>query len=225
MSEGIINKALDLIGKTLGSEEEKALHLENCPKGHFGRYGDSCPRCIQLKAKLTEAIPQEATQENPVLSKVEVKNETPVRALTDELEEAIKKAELNPPDKKILSPTTPWTQEGNMWKRDHVRLNQKRPGYRARFVAVRNIERNLADGWLFANIKDYGGLTDRIAGEEKQIDTKIRRRELVLMEIPEDMAKSRDKYFADKATRAEEGIKKVYEADAKKLGVPTYVPR
>jgi hypothetical protein len=121
--------------------------------------------------------------------------------------------------------TTPWKEQHNPWKRDILRLKKKHPGFRPRWVDPRNFERNLEDGWTFAKNEDYGGLHDKIAGEEKQIDSRIRRRGMVLMEIPEDLALQREAYYANRADMAEESIKARHKKEGKEIGVEAYEPK
>jgi len=121
-------------------------------------------------------------------------------------------------------PTKPWTQEGNPWKRDTLRLKGRHPGFRPRWVDPRNFERNLEDGWSFADKKDYGDVYDKIVGEEKQLDSRIRRRGMVLMEIPEGLAKKREEYYEDRAKKAERSIKERHKKDAQEAGVDIYDP-
>jgi len=92
-------------------------------------------------------------------------------------------------------------------------------------VAQRNIERNLGDGWTFASTEHYENVHDKIVGEEKPLDTKVRRRGMVLMEIPEEMAKQREAFYADKIARLSQGIAKQHQNDAADVGVATYTPK
>lgn len=107
------------------------------------------------------------------------------------------------PDEK--SPTTkPWDADNNPWSLDMLRLNKRRKDFRPRFVDKANIEKKLDQGWKVAHKKDWGGTTAKLPGEEGEQDTIIRRRELVLMEMPEESAKKRDEYIAWKTNRATE---------------------
>ena len=122
-------------------------------------------------------------------------------------------------------PTKPWTTEGNPWKRDMLRLKTRRTGWRPKFVSARNEERMLQDGWTYASHEHYGGLHDQLPGETGRVDTKIRRRELVLMEIPETLALQRDQHYASLADRAEKSIKRRYKKETQEVGASTYEPR
>lgn len=129
------------------------------------------------------------------------------------------------PQEKVKKPATkPWDSGENPWKRDVLRLKKKRPGFRARWVDPRNFERNLEDGWAFAEKQYYGDVSDKIAGEEKQMDSRIRRRGMILMEINEAAAKERETYYADRASKMEKSIMERHEKDAEKSGVETYDP-
>lgn len=141
--------------------------------------------------------------------------EKPMQTISEEL----------PPQTKQHKPATkPWESGENPWKRDTLRLQKTRPGFRPRWVDPRNFERNLEDGWTFAERKDYGDVYEKITGEEKQLDSRIRRRGMILMEIPENLAKKREDYYANRADRLEKSIKERYSKDAKDLGVETYNP-
>jgi len=103
--------------------------------------------------------------------------------------------------------TKPWDADNNPFSLDMLRLKKKHEGFRCRFVTKDNFQKHLDQGWIFANIKDYGGVTDRLPGEEGQADTLLRRRELTLMELPEELGKKRDEYITHKTnTRAKQNL-------------------
>lgn len=121
-------------------------------------------------------------------------------------------------------PTRPWEPGENPWKRDHLRLQYKRQGFRPRWVSERNIDKNLDLGWTFADRRHYRGLTDKPIQDGAQLDSRIKKRELILMEIPEELAKKREEYYSAKADKAEHSIKQRHEKDVSEVGSVTYNP-
>lgn len=120
--------------------------------------------------------------------------------------------------------TAPW-KDPSPWKRDTLRVVNRRPGYRVRWVDPRNFERNLEDGWTYAKRENYIGVHDRIPGEEAQMDSKIRRRGMVLMEIPEEKALQRDEFYANLASKAEKSIKERHKKEARENFTESYEPK
>jgi hypothetical protein len=104
--------------------------------------------------------------------------------------------------------TKPWNADGNPWSLDLLKLNKKHPGFRCKWVNPDNIRTRQDQGWKIANIKDYGGTTDTVPGEEGKIDTVVKRREMILMEIPEELARERDKFYHHKTNRAMEAAQR-----------------
>jgi hypothetical protein len=139
-----------------------------------------------------------------------------VEGLNAEFDNVLKAVEEPKSTHKV---TAPWNTDNNPWSRDMLKLTKKRPGYRQRFVTknIENIEKYLDQGWAVADKKDYGGVSAKIAGEEGQIDTTIKRRELILMEIPEELAKQRDAYIDHKTNRRVEVDSEVRDVE-RKLG-------
>ncbi|TAL13923.1 hypothetical protein EPN95_04520 [Patescibacteria group bacterium] len=139
----------------------------------------------------------------------------------------IAESEAVPPlldEPKPEPPTSPWNAPSSPWKRDTLRVIKKRPGFRMRWVDPRNFERNLENGFTFARTEHYGGVYDQIAGEETPIDSHIRRRGMVLMEIPEELAKKREEYYAARADMAERSIRERHKKEANESGVEVYDP-
>ena len=111
-------------------------------------------------------------------------------------------AEKRVDEKPIKKATTPWNAEDNPWHMDLLKLNKKREGFRTRFFRGNDdsIEKRLQQGWTVANCSDYG-LKEKVLGEQGKLDTTVRRRELILMEMPEELAKQRDAYVREKTDR------------------------
>jgi hypothetical protein len=94
-------------------------------------------------------------------------------------------------------------------------VRNKKTGYRYRFCneEPENVERKEAEGWQFVN--RVTGLPGELVDDEHKSDGAKRHRELVLMALPEDVGKERDKYFEGISHRQERGI---YEQTKKDLG-------
>ena len=101
--------------------------------------------------------------------------------------------------------TKPWNMKGgspNQWAPDYLRLAKKNPGFRCKWVRQDNVERMTYQGWSLCKPKDYGVLTDRTISDATPISDRIQRRELILMEIPEEMAEQREAYIENKNSAA-----------------------
>lgn len=120
--------------------------------------------------------------------------------LTQAVEETLPKEPIVEKPKK--PPTKPWNADNNPWSLDMLKLTKKRRGFRVRFFRGddESIQKRQQQGWLVANCKDYD-LEAKIVGEEGKIDTTVRRRELVLMELPEELGLQRDAYIRHKTDR------------------------
>lgn len=92
-------------------------------------------------------------------------------------------------------PTQPWAS-GNAqpWHMDMLKLAKTRPGFRQRWVAPAKVEQKQMQGFTFADPKDYG-VERKIIGEPTKDGNRIIRREMTLMEIPEERAKARERYY------------------------------
>lgn len=96
--------------------------------------------------------------------------------------------------KKAAGPTSPWNE--NRWKRDLLKVDHKPADKHCYWVPQHKIQEFLNRGWNFAHVKDYGGVGDKIVGEESDKGTRIVRRELVLMEQPKRWREEFEEYRA-----------------------------
>jgi len=117
----------------------------------------------------------------------------------------------------IEQSTSPWNASENPWSVDMLRLKKLHPGWRAKWVNRDNIQKYYDLGYQVANIKDYGGKYSTLPGEEGDIDTTVRRRELILVEITEEMAQKRDEYIAWKSNRAMEAAHNIAHRESAEL--------
>uniref|UniRef100_A0A6M3XTQ1 Uncharacterized protein n=1 Tax=viral metagenome TaxID=1070528 RepID=A0A6M3XTQ1_9ZZZZ len=146
-------------------------------------------------------------------------NEAPVSASVSNLNEdqlGILNAYFDVKEEKPKA-TKPWNADNNPWSLDLLRLQKKRPGYRAKWVPKDLIQRRTEQGYTIANVKDYGGVSDTVVGEEGKMDSTIRRRELTLMEITEELGQQRDAYMAHKTNRRSIDARQIAENEAKKV--------
>jgi len=89
----------------------------------------------------------------------------------------------------------PWNSDNNPWARDMLKTKSRRSGYHCRWVAPDNIQKYLDQEYTFADQDHYKGVSDRVVGEEGKLDTKVKRRELTLMELPLELKAKRDEYI------------------------------
>lgn len=95
--------------------------------------------------------------------------------------------------KAVKSATAPWKQAENPWVPDRFRVN-KRSGFRNKFITPDNLEKRIDEGWKVADAKDYGIHREQ---DEGQVDGMVRRRGMILVEMPEELAKQRDEFFSN----------------------------
>ena len=102
----------------------------------------------------------------------------------------IKKDELN-------KPTTPWQPASILLVPDSIK--SKYPGKRLRWVRKSDLDRKTAEGWT--PIKESDTLK-RTVIDGAQLDSTLQKRELILCMMDEELAKSRDAYYASKTKGA-----------------------
>ena len=93
--------------------------------------------------------------------------------------------------------TKPWTD--NPWTEDVFQLPKQHVGFHPCFVGKPDVDKYLGQGYVFANCKDYGIIKSEEL--EKGIDTRVYRKETVLLEIPNERKVARDKHFRDVTNR------------------------
>ena len=97
--------------------------------------------------------------------------------------------------------TRPWDADSNPWSVDMLRLRKKHPGFRPRFTTRDELQKKLDQGWKIADAKDYGGLDAVLPGEEAKDGSVLKRREMILIELPEELAKKREEFIAYKTNK------------------------
>ena len=108
--------------------------------------------------------------------------------------------------------TKPWNADENPWSLNMLKLQDRHDGFRCKWTNADHWPTKRDQGWKIADIKDYGGVTDQLPGEEGNIDTTIRRREMFLIEMPEALARERDKFIRHKSNVAMEAANKSAES-------------
>jgi len=124
-------------------------------------------------------------------------------------------------------------KKGNeSWKESQLLdVDNKSPDFRYRWCWVddMNVEKKLREGWVFVN-KETG-----IPGEHKHpnraddgkpLDSAKRYRDTVLMALPEERGKARDRHFQEKTDQQTLDAKKFLEQKKQRAGnpAPTYQP-
>lgn len=98
----------------------------------------------------------------------------------------------------------------------------KDPGFRYRYVSTdyANLQKKLSEGWQFVNtstgVPGKHNPTAREISDGKQLDTVQKYRELVLMALPEDLAKERDAYHAGKTSNRSQALEQRLQRDLDK---------
>ena len=103
-------------------------------------------------------------------------------------------------------------KKGNHSWRPHRTLNvrKKADGKRLRWVNTdpANIEKKQAEGWVFSQTEDTAHDRPKGVDHGKQVGSLKQYRDLVLMEMPEDMAVARNEYYSDVTKRQSAGVTK-----------------
>lgn len=92
------------------------------------------------------------------------------------------------PTVKPSAPTKPWTPA-------RILSMPAKPGFRRKWVREDLTERFEAEGWAFVEDRKKVLNTPKTIVDGVPLSTAVRKRELVLMEIPEAVAKQREAYF------------------------------
>jgi hypothetical protein len=104
----------------------------------------------------------------------------------------IRSVEAGEPIKPRKVTTSPWRNQP--WARDLLGLEKKRAGFYCRWFAADEISSAIARRWRFCDRKHYGGTTEMVPGEESRNGTKIVRREMTLMEVPQRWKNDWDRF-------------------------------
>jgi len=95
-------------------------------------------------------------------------------------------------------PTKPWNADNNPWALDMLATKRKRKGFKCRWVPRDGIQKKIDQGWKIAERRYYGGASAAMPGEESGEETLVRRRELILMELPNDLWEKRAEWLRHK---------------------------
>lgn len=124
--------------------------------------------------------------------------------------------EISAEEKPKKKPTKPWDSVGNPWAPDIFRLRGKHSGFVPRFVDPGNIERREFEGYQIANAKDWEENTKETEGS---MGTRLVRRGMVLMEMPEEIMQEKRKYIDRKTDNQNPTMqRKRIIAESKEMG-------
>lgn len=85
-----------------------------------------------------------------------------------------------------------------------------------------NIQKALAEGWEFIDpVKGVRAEHDN-PGDSNPLGSTTEYRELVLMGLPEDVARERDQYFEEQTNKSVEGVHGQLKSDIERVGTETY---
>ena len=102
------------------------------------------------------------------------------------------------PKEDVKPATAPWNAADNPWVPDIFKLKKKHAGFRPRFIEPDNMERRLNEGWAVADARNWVDEETLKKDEEGNVDTTLRRRGMILMEMPEELALQREAYVNHK---------------------------
>jgi len=126
-----------------------------------------------------------------------------------------KKADIKTPEKK-LPVTEPWKPAAVLT------VGGKKEGYGYRWVREDQINKRLAEGWVLVKKGEVDApLYTPIESRNNPEDDNVRRQELTLMRIPENIAEMRDQYYRDLGNSAINEHAKSYEETQKNLASGT----
>lgn len=118
---------------------------------------------------------------------------------------------------KAKTTTKPWNADENPWSLDLLRIQKKRPGFHVRWTTADGLQRKIEQGWIVADRKNYGGVTDTVAGEESKNGSMIKRRELILIEISDELFQARQEFFRTKTDKRSVDAKKIATDQARQI--------
>lgn len=114
------------------------------------------------------------------------------------------------------------------WAPSHLlKVSGKVPGYRYRMCSMdaMNLQKKLDEGWEIVK-KGIDGKHESISNgtlmDGSQLDNTIRKRNLILMRMPEELAKSREEYYSQLNKAAVPNKVKDLKEEAKKANVEVY---
>ena len=96
----------------------------------------------------------------------------------------------------VQESTRPWDSDNNPWSLDMLRLKKRHPGFVPRFTTREDLQKKLDQGWSIADAKDYGGVAAVLPGEEAKDGSLVKRREMILIELPEELAQKRRDFIS-----------------------------
>ena len=112
--------------------------------------------------------------------------------------------------------TTPWKPASLL------NVSNKVAGRRYRWIRKADLERKLLEGWQIVDKNSGASGPAPTLADGKGLDSTIQKRELILCWMPEEMAKSRNKYFDSKADDIENAAVDELRESAKETGAETY---
>jgi len=124
-------------------------------------------------------------------------------------------AKQEPKPKKQM--TSPWNQSDNPWSIDMLKLPKKKPGFHAKFSTEENMTKRLQEGWVIADKKDWGVPTAQLPGEESKGGTVIRRRELVLIEITDELYQKRKEFMDYKTNKRAQDARNIAKSKVRQI--------
>lgn len=113
------------------------------------------------------------------------------------------------------SPTTPW-------KPAEILKVAKKPGFRQKWVREDIVDKFLSEGWKFVEDKKKASVSPKTIVDGVPLSTAVRKRELVLMEITEALAKGRDAYYKSLTDGALKGSVEEFKKVANQDGASSY---
>lgn len=135
----------------------------------------------------------------------------------DQLKDA--RSILRDEPKEVPTDTRPWDADENPWSLDLLRTIKRREGFHPRWVREDRVEYYLQRGYKFAERQHYADMYDGLPGEETQLDSKLRRRELILMELPDDLYLKRQRHMREKTEMRSKTARDFAKGQAQRLGM------
>lgn len=103
------------------------------------------------------------------------------------------------------------------WKRpDLLRVEHKKSEKAYKWARSDNVERLKEEGWTPS--QDLHLKTDSVEADGARMDSTLQRRELILMEMPAEMADSRRTYWQRKGEEQLKAIRERYQEEAERRG-------
>ena len=136
----------------------------------------------------------------------------------DEIREYFNALEPAPEPEPKKKATKPWNSSDNPWRQDLLAVKGQHKGFKPRWVDSRENVQKWADrGYQIADRKEYEEVLAKVPGEEAQVGSHLKRRELILMETTEENVRMHDEHIDRMSNDAMKAAVETGDKESKKI--------